>query len=187
MLELLRGHIAQRDDASPFVEMAKSAAENVHREADSSLTALHTQCDRTFSHMLTRLESRTHEDDNDDETLAADKSDLRDVLIKRDEEIAGIVQSFVAIEQNPTRKSEPEPKAKPKANLKLKLKFNSQPHFTIKQERNEMTKAPEVAAQSEGQETEVQSEGLAPKAEPSSPKAKKVKHEMKDEVMNDAD
>lgn len=137
--------------------------------------------------MLAWLESRTHEDDNDDETLAADKSDLRDVLIKRDEEIAGIVQSFVAIEQNPTRKSEPEPKAKPKANLKLKLKFNPQPHFTIKQERDEMTHAPEVAAQSESQETEVQSGGLEPKVEPSSPKTKKVKVEMENEVMNDAD
>ena len=195
MLELLEDFVAQQDDASPFVKMAKAAAEDIHKEVGLALTTLHSQCDNTFGHMSAQFGSWASEGSNDDETVAAVKLGSRDDVIEKDEETAGIVQSLMAIGQNPTRKSKPEHKPEPKAepeaeteaNLKLELKFNPQPHVPIKQEHDEITKAPEDAAQSEGQETEVQSGGLEPKVEPNSPKAKKVKVEMEDEVMNDAD
>lgn len=197
MLELLEDHVAQEDDASPFVKMARSAAKNIHREAGLSLETLHTQCDETFSHMSAQFGSWSHDGSNDDETVAAVKLGLRPDLVGFDEEIAVRIQSLVAIGQNPTRKPKPKPKpepepkaepeAEPRANLKLKLKINPQPHLPIKQDPDEMTEAREIAAQPDGQQTEAQSGGLEPKVEPSSPKAMKVKVEMEDEVMNDAD
>lgn len=108
VMDMLEEFIDQRDDESPFIQMADKASRQVASDAHLTSQSLQQKCYDIYNGVFKQFGGLMIESEDDDADVISVKTALRDYLPQIDAEMSDIIKKLEAIQEDPRPKPKPK-------------------------------------------------------------------------------
>lgn len=108
VMDMLEEFVDQRDDESPFIQMADKASSQVASDAHLTSQSLQQKCYDIYNGVFNQFGGLMIESEDDDADVISVKKSLRDYLPQVDAEMSDIIKKLEAIEKDPQAKPKPK-------------------------------------------------------------------------------